>query len=125
MHPFLNTWLCDDLGPQATITVRNDGRNWKVDLIEMDGDFYFCNQWESFVNHYKLESNNLVVFKYKGNQIFKSLIFDKTFEGDFPVATLVEEGESKNLYLKLIMLFFCYSVCSIKSQWYSDQCFLL
>ena len=106
MHPLIKTRLHNDLGPYATITVRNDGRNWEVDFIEIDGYFYFSNQWESFVNHYKLERNNLVVFKYKGNKNFKAIIFNKNVESDFPDATLVEEGEGKNFFLKLIIFIF-------------------
>jgi len=61
----------------ATITVL-DGRVWEMELKKCDGNIFFCNKWQEFVEYYSIRYGCYLCFKYEGNSKFSVIIIDAT-----------------------------------------------
>ncbi|XP_061989071.1 B3 domain-containing protein At1g49475-like [Rosa rugosa] len=62
------------------------GTEWKVEVTEHKGHFWFEKGWEDFFKFYSLQSNGSIDFQYEGNSRFKVKIYDKSkIEIDYPI----------------------------------------
>ncbi|XAR57839.1 hypothetical protein NMG60_11026121 [Bertholletia excelsa] len=54
------------------------GAVWRVELMNFNGDVWFCKGWKEFAEHYKLGFGHFLMFGYEGNSYFHVVIIDKS-----------------------------------------------
>ncbi|KAI4389564.1 hypothetical protein MLD38_001779 [Melastoma candidum] len=54
------------------------GETWDVGLVAEDDDLFFKSGWEDFVETYRLEEDDLLMFKYNGESSFNVLMFNSS-----------------------------------------------
>ncbi|KAE8689389.1 hypothetical protein F3Y22_tig00110940pilonHSYRG00499 [Hibiscus syriacus] len=53
------------------------GTLWEVELTKSGSEVYLQKGWSDFVQHYSLDLEDFVVFRYGGHSLFNVIIFDK------------------------------------------------
>ncbi|XP_028777082.1 B3 domain-containing transcription factor VRN1-like [Neltuma alba] len=67
----------EDFSPVITLRDPN-AREWKIGLekSEEDGDVWFSEGWDKFLEYYSITNEHFLVFRYEGDSRFHVLIFD-------------------------------------------------
>ncbi|KAG8651327.1 B3 domain-containing transcription factor VRN1 isoform X1 [Manihot esculenta] len=73
------------------------GRIWQVEVTKFDGEVWFQNGWQGFLEYYSLVHGSFLVFEYdKSSCHFNVTIFDKSAsEIEYPVS--VTNGDDKEI----------------------------
>lgn len=67
-----------ELSSKALLTVPNGGV-WQVGLEKANGQIWFCDGWNKFIDYYSIKFGFLLLFKYEGDSSsFQVLIFDRS-----------------------------------------------
>ncbi|KAK9012422.1 hypothetical protein V6N11_040477 [Hibiscus sabdariffa] len=53
------------------------GALWEVELTKSGSEVFLQRGWSDFVQHYSLDLEDFVVFRYEGHSLFNVIIFDK------------------------------------------------
>lgn len=73
-----------ELSSNVLLTVPNGGV-WQVGLEKTNGQIWFNDSLNKFIDYYSIDYGFLLLFKYEGNSSFQVLIFDTTtFEIQYP-----------------------------------------
>ncbi|KAJ1690152.1 hypothetical protein LUZ63_014307 [Rhynchospora breviuscula] len=52
------------------------GRTWQIEVLKSENELSLKSGWRNFVTANKIDKNDLLVFKYRGNSSFNVLVFD-------------------------------------------------
>ncbi|KAF8405109.1 hypothetical protein HHK36_010007 [Tetracentron sinense] len=74
------------------------GTIWRVGLRKADGEVWFQNGWQEFVEYHSIRDGHFLVFRYDGNSHFHVLIFDMSAsEIEYPFDTKKFEEPKKEI----------------------------
>ncbi|KAF8405108.1 hypothetical protein HHK36_010006 [Tetracentron sinense] len=74
------------------------GKIWRVGLRKADGEVWFQNGWQEFMEYHSIHDGHFLVFRYDGNSHFHVLIFDMSAcEIEYPFDTKKFEEPKKEI----------------------------
>lgn len=62
--------------PKTMFLKPPNGKDWKLNLVKLDGNMWFQKGWKEFAEHHSLAHGHLLVFKYQRTSHFQVQIFD-------------------------------------------------
>ncbi|XP_017974376.1 PREDICTED: B3 domain-containing transcription factor VRN1 isoform X3 [Theobroma cacao] len=89
--------------PSPIFLMVPSGAVWQVELTKSNAEIWMQGGWRQFVEHFSLQLQDFVVFRYEGNGLFNIIIFDKgASEIQYPInssqaGNLNFTGESQGL----------------------------
>ncbi|KAM7506960.1 hypothetical protein LguiA_017413 [Lonicera macranthoides] len=85
-----------DLLEHVYLKVPN-GKLWKVELKNSNGEAWLQNGWKEFAGHYSVDLCYILAFRYEGNLHFLVLIFDMSaLEIEYPPPPTTAQNERTN-----------------------------